>query len=121
MRLERISTVKGPESEAVEPDLAGLLSKAKKADPAALRAALGEAAEVLTSMRGKPDAEREAALRAVAEKHGLKPGDLFMGLRVAITGATASPPLLPSVDAVGLDESVRRVTSVARAIHSQPS
>jgi len=123
-RLVKLSEFAGTArylKEAVEPDLAGLLSKVKKADPAALRTALGEAADLLASMSGKPDAEREAALRGIAEKHGLKPGDLFMGLRVAITGATASPPLLPSVDAVGLEESVRRVTSVARAIHSQPS
>ena len=49
--------------------------------------------------------------------HGrLKPGDLFMGLRVGITGATASPPLLPSVDAVGTEEAVRRVRATAGLI-----
>jgi glutamyl/glutaminyl-tRNA synthetase len=74
---------------------------------------MGEAADVVASMKGQPDAEREAALRAVAEKNGLKPGDLFMGLRVAITGATASPPLLPSIDAVGTEPSVRRIKETA--------
>ena len=115
-RLVKLSEFAGQArylKEAVEPDLAGLLSKAKKADPAALRAALGEAADALASMSGQPDAEREAALRAIAEKRGLKPGDLFMGLRVGITGATASPPLLPSVDAVGPVEAVRRVRALA--------
>jgi glutamyl-tRNA synthetase len=115
-RLVKLSEFAGAArylKESVEPDLAGLMSKAKKADPAALRAAMGEAADVLASMNGRPDAEREAALRAIAEKHALKPGDLFMGLRVAITGATASPPLLPSVDAVGADASVKRIRDTA--------
>jgi glutamyl-tRNA synthetase len=73
---------------------AGLLGKAKRRTrrPCARRGAKRGRAR---QHGGKPDAEREAALRAVAEKHGLRPGDLFMGLRVAITGATASPPLLP--------------------------
>jgi len=118
-RLVKLSEFAGQArylKEAVEPDLAGLLSKAKKADPAVLRAAMGEAADVLAAMAGKPDAEREAALRGVAEKHALKPGDLFMGLRVGITGATASPPLLPSVDAVGTEEAVRRVRATAGLI-----
>ncbi len=115
-RLVKLSDFAGAArylKEAVEPDLAGLLAKAKKADPAVLRAALAEAADLLVSMAGRPDAEREAALRALAEKHALKPGDLFMGLRVAVTGATASPPLLPSVDAVGTSEAVGRVRRAA--------
>src|SRR5262245_12562052 len=84
-RLVKLSDFAGQArylKEVVEPDLAGLLSKAKKADPAVLRAGLAEVADSLAAMHGKPDAEREAALRAIAEKLGLKPGDLFMGLRV---------------------------------------
>ena len=81
----------------------------KKADPAAVRAALLEAADQLVAQARTPHPEREAGLRALAERHGLKPGDLFMGLRVAVTGATASPPLLPSVDAIGADEAASRV------------
>jgi glutamyl-tRNA synthetase len=96
-----------------EPDLPSLLQKLKKADPAAVRAALLEAADLLESQAAAPHPEREASLRALAERHGLKPGDLFMGLRVAITGATASPPLLPSVDAIGAAEAASRVRALA--------
>ena len=91
------------------PDLDGLAAKLRKADPAAVRAALLEAADQLVARAGSPHPEREAELRALAERHGLKPGDLFMGLRVAVTGATASPPLLPSVDAIGATEAASRV------------
>jgi len=100
-------------AQRVEPDLEGLNKKVKKADPAALRTALLAAADMLVAQAAAPEVEREAALRSLAEANGLKPGDLFMGLRVAITGATASPPLLPSVDAVGAAESAARIRALA--------
>jgi glutamyl-tRNA synthetase len=96
-----------------EPDMEGLAKKTKKADPAALAAALRGAAELLESKAGAPEQEREDGLRALAETHELKVGALFMGLRVAVTGAIASPPLLPSVDHVGAAESAERIRSVA--------
>ncbi len=95
--------------ERVDPDMEGLLKKVKKADPEALKAALMSAADLLQSSAGQADEERETALRALAEEHGLKVGNLFMGLRVAVTGATASPPLLPSVDELGAEESAQRI------------
>jgi glutamyl-tRNA synthetase len=102
--------------ERPEPDLDGLAQKTRKADPAALRAAMLEAADCLIALQAAPHAEREAALRALAEARGLKPGDLFMGLRVAVTGATASPPLLPSVEAMGVREAVDRVRATAESL-----
>lgn len=93
----------------VEPDMEGLAKKVKKADPEALRTALARAADALQEMAGQPDEAREAALRTIAEENELKVGNLFMGLRVAVTGAIASPPLLPSVDELGAEESVARV------------
>lgn len=93
----------------VEPDLEGLAKKLKKADPAALNKALLAAAKRLVEMEGRTEDEREVALRGIADAHGLKHGQLFMGLRVSITGSTASPPLLPSVDRLGANESAERV------------
>ncbi len=95
-----------------EPDLEGLAKKTKKVDPAVLVTVLREAAERLREFEGHGDDEREAALRLVAEKHEIKVGALFMGLRVAVTGSVASPPLLPSIDSVGLDESLARVAAL---------
>lgn len=96
-----------------EPDYEGLAKKTKKADPGALAAALLESAALLEARSEASEDEREQALRAIAETHELKVGALFMGLRVAVTGATASPPLLPSVDAVGAVESAERIRAVA--------
>lgn len=96
----------------VEPDMEGFSKKVKKADPEALRAALAKASETLQAMDGQPEEAREAALRSIAEESGLKVGNLFMGLRVAVTGATASPPLLPSIDELGVAESTARIANL---------
>ena len=40
----------------------------------------------------------EAGMRALAEDLGLKAGDVFMMLRVAASGSTASPPLFESLE-----------------------
>ena len=41
--------------------------------------------------------ELEAPLRALAEESGWKAGDLFMAIRVAVTGRTATPPLFDTL------------------------
>jgi glutamyl-tRNA synthetase len=45
--------------------------------------------------------ELEPPLRALAEEHGWKAGDLFMAIRVAVTGRTATPPLFDTLVALG--------------------
>jgi nondiscriminating glutamyl-tRNA synthetase len=45
--------------------------------------------------------ELEPALRALAEARGWKAGDLFMAIRVAVTGRTATPPLFDTLVALG--------------------
>jgi glutamyl-tRNA synthetase len=99
--------------QRVDLDMEGLAKKTKKVDPTVLSTILREAADELEQRAGQSDEEREGALRALAEKHEIKVGPLFMGLRVAVTGATASPPLLPSIDILGTEESVARVRDLA--------
>lgn len=53
--------------------------------------------------------EWEAAMRATASELGMKAGDLFMVLRVAVTGSTMSPPLFESVEILGKEETLGRV------------
>ena len=45
--------------------------------------------------------ELEPPLRALAEARGWKVGDLFMAIRVAVTGRTATPPLFDTLVALG--------------------
>jgi glutamyl-tRNA synthetase len=53
--------------------------------------------------------ELEPPLRALVEARGWKAGDLFMAIRVAITGRTATPPLFDTMVALGFDRSLDRL------------
>jgi glutamyl-tRNA synthetase len=51
----------------------------------------------------------EKSIRKSAENTGCKPKDLFMTLRVAVTGKTVGPPLLESLELLGRDKSLSRL------------
>ena len=51
----------------------------------------------------------EPALRQLAQGHEWKPGEVFMTLRVALTGTTVTPPLLPSAALLGRAECLARL------------
>ena len=53
--------------------------------------------------------ELEPPLRALAEARGWKPGDLFMAIRVAVTGRTATPPLFDTLVALGYERTLERL------------
>jgi len=53
--------------------------------------------------------ELEGPLRQLAEDHGWKVGDLFMAIRVAVTGRTATPPLFDVLVALGHERTVQRI------------
>ena len=58
----------------------------------------------------------EAAMRALAEELGLKVGQLFGSLRVAVTGQQVSPPLFESMEIIGREESLRRIKLAAKSL-----
>ena len=51
----------------------------------------------------------ESDLRALADKLDAKPRLIFGALRVATTGSTVSPPLFETMEALGQEESLRRI------------
>jgi glutamyl-tRNA synthetase len=53
--------------------------------------------------------ELEPPLRALAESRGWKVGDLFMAIRVAVTGRTATPPLFDTLVALGPERALARL------------
>src|SRR5687768_4866978 len=53
--------------------------------------------------------ELEPPMRALAEANGWKAGDLFMAVRVAVTGRTAAPPLFDSLVALGRERVLARL------------
>jgi glutamyl-tRNA synthetase len=52
----------------------------------------------------------EKAIREAAEKKGVPAKDLFMELRVAVTGKTVGPPLLESLKILGKEEILERLS-----------
>jgi glutamyl-tRNA synthetase len=60
--------------------------------------------------------EWEGGMRAMAEELGMKAGDAFMVLRVAVTGSSVSPPLFESMEVLGKDEVLRRVDQAVRKL-----
>jgi glutamyl-tRNA synthetase len=71
---------------------------------AAARATIGEVGQVSFEAD-----ELEPALRGLAEDRGWKAGDLFMAIRVAVTGRTATPPLFDTLVALGRDRVLGRL------------
>ena len=73
----------------------------KKTEPAAALAALEGVRAALDELGVADEAAVEARLRALAETLGMKPGNLFMPVRVAVTGRTQSPGLFETLRVIG--------------------
>ena len=54
----------------------------------------------------------EKAIREASDKAGMKAKDVFMELRVAVTGKTVGPPLLESLEILGKDETMTRLNVI---------
>lgn len=54
----------------------------------------------------------EVAVRGVADAAGQKARDVFMELRLAVTGKTVGPPLLESLEILGKDETISRLSQL---------
>ena len=51
----------------------------------------------------------ETPMRELAETLGLKPGQLFMPARVAVSGRTVSPPLFETMEVLGRERTLARI------------
>jgi glutamyl-tRNA synthetase len=98
------------------PDFAGFLFREVEADPALLNGA----APVVTAAhdeleRVEPFAapEIEGALRSVAERLELSPRKAFEPIRIAVTGSKVSPGLFESLELLGKEETLRRLSAAA--------
>ena len=100
------------------PSFAGFLFQYVEPDAAELDGAgpvLAEARKELAAV-DPFDAERiEAALRALAERIGLKPRQAFQPIRVALTGSKISPGLFESIELLGREESLTRLDAALSA------
>jgi glutamyl-tRNA synthetase len=104
----------------VELDPATLVPK--RWDPAATVTGLTEAARVIEEL-GQVSFEAdelEPPLRALCEVHGWKVGDLFMAVRVAITGRKATPPLFDVMVALGYGTTIARLKAASALASTLP-
>jgi glutamyl-tRNA synthetase len=77
--------------------------------------ALSSALENLKAIPAFDAKTLEERLRALGEQLGLSPRQFFGLLRVAVTGVTVSPPLFETMEVLGRERCLRRITA---AIHS---
>lgn len=99
------------------PSFAGFLFAPVEPDPALLDAGvLSEAEAALATVEPFAADEIETALKALCDRLGRKPRDVFAPIRVAVTGSKISPGLYESLELLGKDESLARIrAAVARA------
>jgi glutamyl-tRNA synthetase len=116
-RLVRLGDAPGLLGFVWEPDevvavwYAPELLHPRKGGPDDARRALAAAEDVLSGI-GDADfsaEELERRCREAADTAGMKAGEFFTPLRVAVTGRTVSPPLFDSLELLGRDRSLARI------------
>jgi glutamyl-tRNA synthetase len=86
-----------------------LLGKAFKDRAADAKDALARAVAAADGAAAWSHDALEASLRALAEDLGVKPGDLFSLIRLAVTGRRITPPLFESMEILRRDRCVARL------------
>jgi len=93
---------------ALDDKAAGLLT-------AEARSLLGEISDELRQVEPWTVEATEQAVRAFAERRGIKLGGVAQPLRAALTGRTTSPPIFDVLAVLGKDESLSRLQDQASA------
>jgi glutamyl-tRNA synthetase len=98
------------------PDFAGFLFRDIEPDPSLLDGA----APIVTAARDELELvepfaapEIETALRGLAERLELSPRKAFAPIRLAVTGSKVSPGLFESLELLGKEETLRRLSAAA--------
>lgn len=89
----------------------------KKGDAALARSVLERACEVLAAAEFTHDG-LEAALRSAAGTLGIKAGQMFEPLRVAVCGRKTAPPLFGTLEALGRDTCLARIRQAIEKLKS---
>jgi glutamyl-tRNA synthetase len=82
----------------------------KKMDKQATRGMLEVAQAKLTEAACFDALTLEGTLRPLADEIGVKAGQLFGAVRTAITGLTATPPLFQTMEVLGQDICIKRIS-----------
>jgi glutamyl-tRNA synthetase len=80
----------------------------QKGDAAMAKRVLARAREVLAGVEFKHD-PLDQALRAAAQELGVKAGQMFQPIRVAVCGRKNAPPLFETLEVLGKETTLKRV------------
>jgi glutamyl-tRNA synthetase len=80
----------------------------QKGDAAMAKKVLARAREVLASVEFKHD-PLDQALRAAAQELGVKAGQMFQPIRVAVCGRKNAPPLFETLEVLGRETTLARI------------
>jgi glutamyl-tRNA synthetase len=100
--------------DEVYPDPAEL--PGKKMDAAQTVEALAEARAVLAQVEPFDRDAIEAVLRAKADELGLKAGQFFQPIRIAVTGRRVAPPLFGTLELIGRQTVLERLDNAREAL-----
>jgi len=103
------------------PEYAGFLFREVEPDPALLDGdapVVAAAREELAAVEPFRAPEIEAALRSLAGRLELSPRKAFQPIRIAVTGSKISPGLFESLELLGKDESLKRLSSAAAGVEA---
>jgi glutamyl-tRNA synthetase len=98
------------------PDFAGFLFREVEPDPSLLDGrgpVVAAARDELEGVDPFTAPEIELALRGLAERLELSPRKAFEPIRIAVTGSKVSPGLFESIELLGKDETLKRLTAAA--------
>jgi glutamyl-tRNA synthetase len=87
----------------------------QKGDAAMALKVLSRAREVLANVEFKHD-PLDQALRAAAQELGVKAGQMFQPIRVAVCGRKNAPPLFETLEVLGKDTTLTRIESAVEKI-----
>lgn len=92
----------------IEVDLSALLVKGASED--LVKSQLSETKKVLESLTDWNHASIEESIRAVSADNNWPPKQYFMMLRLALTGEKATPPLFETIEVLGRDRTLARLS-----------
>ena len=87
----------------------------QKGDAAMAKKALEKAQTVLPNVEFKHD-PLDQALRAAAQELGLKAGQMFQPIRVAVCSRKNAPPLFETLEVLGKETTLRRIEEALRKL-----
>lgn len=101
-------------ADEVQPDPAEL--PGKKMDETQTAEALAAAYDVLAELEPFEQDAINSALRAKAEDLGLKAGQFFQPIRIAVTGKRVAPPLFGTLELVGKETVLERLEAAQKLL-----